>query len=218
MTENCPSCGREFRPDDALCGRCGTKRPSAADASSSSIPVAAPSAPTASADVGADALPGNKNPAKRVLPLVIGLGLLPVFLIFVMGDGCESVEGQMAVTASPHGEWTFVPTGCASMQPYGLMGANVHADGPNDGAVYVTLDHTTGHEVELEVPGSCQNSDGTDCTVFEVPREACQQFDVDLEYTNVTVNDVRLVKGHVRLDCTLEDGTRIQGSIDYDGC
>ncbi len=124
----------------------------------------------------------------------------------------------MDVTASPHGQWTFIPTGCASMQPYGPMGANLHGDGPNDGAVYVTLDHASGHKVELEVPGSCQNADGTDCTVFQVPRDQCQTFEVTVDYTNTTVNDVRLVQGHVRLDCTLEDGTRVQGGIEFDGC
>ncbi|MBX3274137.1 MAG: hypothetical protein KF729_27975 [Sandaracinaceae bacterium] len=102
--------------------------------------------------------------------------------------------------------------------PYGRLGANVHADGPNDGAVYVSLDHVTGHRVEIEVPGSCRNANGTDCTVFPVSRDRCATYDANVEPTGTVVDDVRLVGGHVRLDCTLEDGTRVVGAITFDEC
>jgi hypothetical protein len=104
------------------------------------------------------------------------------------------------------------------MQPFGRMGANVHGDGHNDGAVYVSGDPVAGAAVDIEVPGSCRNADGTDCTVFPVPRESCEIWEARVVPTGVLVNEVRLVEGHVRLQCTLEDGTSISGAITFDGC
>jgi len=210
MIEHCSSCGRAFRPDDTLCGKCGAKR-GADKQSAAQMQSAAPVAQTTATG------PRPKRSVVRRIVAIASFAIIPIVMLFTLGE-CGAAEGQMAVSASPHGEFTFVATGCASMQPYGLMGANLHGDGHNDGAVYVTLDHASGHKVELEVPGSCQNADGTDCTVFEVPRASCSAWDVTLEYTNTTVNDVRLTEGHVRLECALEDGTRVSGAIEFEGC
>lgn len=150
--------------------------------------------------------------------VAVGLmAVIPAVVMMALGD-CGSSEGQFIVSGGPHGEWRFVTTGCASMQPFGQMGANLHADGHNDGAVYVTLDHSRGYNVELEVPGSCRNADGTDCTVFPVPREQCTRYDVHLKHTGTVVNDVRLVEGHVDVECALTDGTQVVGRIVFDGC
>ncbi len=202
MSSFCTGCGAALDEDDRFCGKCGRPRSEAAASENESAPPAPPGA------------------KPNVFGAIIGVALLvvvPLVVMFGLSE-CGSAEGRVAVSGGPHGEWTFVPTGCASMQPYGSMGANLHGDGHNDGAVYVTLDHVEGHRVELEVPGSCRNADGTDCTVFPVPRAACSTYDVSLDYNGVTVNDVRLVEGHVRLSCALEDGTRVEGAIEFDGC
>jgi hypothetical protein len=152
-----------------------------------------------------------------------GFILVSVFLslgvgLFAVGDCGGSTEGSIAVAGGPRGTFTFTPTGCASMQPYGQFGANIHGDDPNDGAVYVTVDHRRGKLVEVEVPGSCRNADGTECTVFELPRDRCSVHDAAVEFNGVVVNDVRLVEGHVHVDCALEDGTTVRGQITFDGC
>jgi len=193
---------------DRFCAKCGRPRTVSAPPDAPKIaPTPEPETPTL--------------PTKKTGPIIAGIAvaaLIPFLIFMIMIGDWGSAEGQMRVTASPHGEWTFVTTGCASMQPYGMMGANLHADGHNDGAVYVPLDQPEGGTGEFEVPGSCQNSDGTDCTVFRVPRAQCQTFDVTLDYSGTTVNDVRLVEGHVRLSCSLEDGTQIEGAIEFSGC
>lgn len=211
MEERCSSCGREFRPDDSFCGNCATPR---AGSGSQASAAAAPPPPEPSDGGG---VVTKSPPVARIILMVAAFAVLPIVLITTLGD-CGSAEGRMQVSGSPHGDWTFVPTGCASMAPYGRMGANLHADGHNDGAVYVVADPVHGPAVELEVPGSCRNADGTDCTVFPVPRDECQTFDVHVEPTGTVVNDVRLVEGYVHLDCTLSDGARVQGRIDFDGC
>ncbi|MCB9592156.1 MAG: hypothetical protein H6719_05435 [Sandaracinaceae bacterium] len=210
MDERCDSCGRTYRPDDEFCGGCGTPRakPEAPLPAAAATPTATPTA--------TPGVPVKRSIRGRLMFLVSAI--IPIGIVIMSLKDCGSAEGQMVVSGSPHGEWTFVPTGCASMQPYGFVGANLHADGHNDGGVYVTLDHVHGHKVELEVPGSCRNADGTDCTVFEVPRDACQVFDVAVENSGTVVNDVRLVDGHVHLQCELPDGTTVSGTITFEGC
>ena len=54
-----------------------------------------------------------------------------------------------------------------------------------------------GKKVEIEIPGSCRDADGTDCTVFPVPRDRCTVFEAAVHNTGTVVNDVRLVEGHL---------------------
>jgi hypothetical protein len=197
----CTNCGAELRTDDRFCGKCGKAIGEAA------------AAPTPT--------PGE-SPARGRLAGILGssvlLPLLGIGIFFATMHGCEKTEGKVAVSGNAHGNYTFTPTGCASMQPYGRMGANLHGDGHNDGAVYVTSDPSQGTRVELEVPGSCKNADGSDCIVFPVPRDHCETYDVHVEYQNITVNEVRLVKGHLALTCELSDGTSVRGQITFEGC
>ena len=175
--------------------------------------------PTGLPGATAQPLTSSAQPKRRPAIASIALGMIiPAIAIgafFLFGD-CEHTEGNLVATGPRH--FTFTPTGCASMQPYGRMGANVHADGNNDGGVYVTVDPTRGSLVEVEIPGSCRNADGTDCTVFPLPRERCSTYDVHVEHMNVEVNDVRLVEGHAYLQCTLEDGTNVHAHLDFTGC
>jgi hypothetical protein len=157
----------------------------------------------------------KKNPTARWA--LLGLGTLIVLPMLLLVE-CGHTEGTMSVTGGPHGDFVFTATDCHAMQPYGRYGANVHGDGHDDGAVYVLVDPITGSEVQIEVPGSCVNTDGTDCTVFRVPEESCSTYEAHVENTQTTVNDVRLVKGHATLECALEDGTRVSGRVDFDGC
>jgi hypothetical protein len=211
MYEFCTKCGTQFREGDQFCGKCGTARTVEAGAAGAG-PTQAPQ-PVGGLRSGA--------PARTVKPLSLLLGILVplgigLVIFFGVGD-CGSVEGSMQVSGA-RGDFTFVPTGCDSMQPYGRFGANLHGDGPNDGAVYVTVDHVSGTLVEIEVPGSCRNADGTDCTVFPVPRDRCRVYTPSVDYSGTVVNDVRLVEGSVRLECELEDGTVIQGNLTFSGC
>ncbi len=148
---------------------------------------------------------------------LLALGMLIVVPMVLLVE-CGHTEGDITVTGSPHGDFVFTATDCHALQPYGRYGANVHGDGHDDGAVYVTVDPITGADVQIEVPGSCANADGTDCIVFQVPREACTTYEAHVEDTMTTVNDVRLVKGHASLECTLADGTQVSGRVDFDGC
>jgi hypothetical protein len=205
MNEFCTKCSAPFRDDDRFCGKCGAPRQAPADAAVPAPAVTQPAAPTKS--------------GPKILNLLLGIAIpaIAISIFFLVDDCGGSVEGTMRVSGA-RGNFTFQPTGCASMQPYGRFGANLHGDQPNDGAVYLTRDPTRGDAVEIEIPGSCQNADGTNCTVFPVPRERCEAFELDIDFSGVTVNDVRQVEGHVRLQCALEDGTEVRGRIEFGGC
>lgn len=150
--------------------------------------------------------------------MALGLFMVIPLVLVVATGSCGSTEGSLRIEGGPHGSFTLTPTDCHSMQPYGRMGANLHGAGHNDGAIYPTVDPLEGVRLDIEVPGSCRNSNGTDCTVFRVPRDHCSRFEVSVEHTNTTVNDVRLVRGHTRVDCTLEDETHVVGEVVFDGC
>lgn len=216
MKAFCTGCGAAFDENDNFCAKCGSPRQTVTrDAGSAARPgstAAIPSAPTVQNAPG-------KPKGKIKKALVTGAALwVAIGLITILGGTCGGTEGSVAVSGGPRGAFTLTPTGCSSMQPYGRFGANLHGDEPNDGALYVTVDHFRGKSIEIEVPGSCRSADGTDCTVFSVPRDRCSVYDAEVDFSGVTVNDVRLVEGRVRLECTLEDGTAVRGAIEFDNC
>jgi len=203
----CTKCGEAFEEADKFCPKCGTARGQAAAAGG------------AAGGGGAVTVSGgNKTGAIVWIAMSIGLGIIPLFFVFSGVFGGGSVEGTLTATGGPHGAFRFVGTGCQSMQPFGRAGANVHGDGPNDGGVYVTADPIMGYRVDVEVPGSCKNSDGTDCVVFQVPRDKCSRWDVLAEFNGTVVNDVRQYRGFTHLTCALDDGTQITADLTYGGC
>jgi len=155
------------------------------------------------------------TPTGGLAMLFLGTLILAPMLLLVQ---CGHTDGHVVVTGSPHGDFRFEATDCHGLAPYGRYGANVHGPGHDDGAVYVTVDPLSGTEIQIEVPGSCRNADGTDCIVFQVPEAACAIYEATVENTGLVVNDVRLVKGHATLECTLDDGTEVSGHIAFDGC
>ena len=154
---------------------------------------------------------------KKAAPFLVAIFLILLPMLIVM-HSCGHTEGQVTVSGGPHGDFVFEATDCHALQPYGRYGANVHGDGHDDGAVYVTMDPISGPDIQVEVPGSCRNANGTDCDVFPVPRDACRTYEAVVEDTNTVVNDVRLVKGHAAIDCSLADGTEVRGRVEFDGC
>jgi hypothetical protein len=195
--DTCSKCGTTFSAGQRFCGSCG--------------------APRTETTVDASSLPRKRASVMAVISIVIGVAGLVPFLF--LAKGCKgSAQGNVVIAGGPKPGFTFTPTGCSSMQPQGHMGANLHGNGPNDGGVYVTMDPIAGPAVNVEIPGSCRNANGTDCTVFPVPRDHCTAFEADVHYTNVTVNDVRQVKGRLSIDCRLDNGTTVKGQVVFDGC
>ena len=107
---------------------------------------------------------------------------------------------------------------CRSGQQMGFFGAALLGDGPTKGGILVIDDVTRGKLLKVEVPGSCKEPDYEVCTVVDIKPEQCSQFDVKVSLTNTTVNDVRAVEGHMRVDCTVGESGVFKGSIDFSTC
>ena len=149
--------------------------------------------------------------------LGVAVALLALIPIGVLAT-CGTSSGRVHVRGGPHGEFTVSTSDCHTLGPYGRFGATLHGDGHEGGAIYVIADPVAGPQITLEVPGSCQSRNGTDCTLIPVPRSACAVFDADVRNTRTVVNDVQLVRGHAELRCTLPDGTHVEGRVEFDGC
>lgn len=211
MSDFCTQCASPFRPGDQFCGKCGAPRPAG-------VVMNAPAQAPAPAFGTPSAAPPRKTPT---LSLLLGL-LLPIgigaALFLGLGDCSGEATGSMRV-AGERGNFTFRPAGCQNTQPFaGRMGANVYGEGANGGSVYV-LAGLHGAEVEIEVPGSCRGPEGArECNIFPVPRDKCTIFEARVTPTSTTINDVRVVEGAARLQCTLDDGTQVNGTLTFSGC
>ena len=206
--EFCGQCGNRFAATDRFCPRCGAKRESGGEAPS----------PLASAELRPEAPPSPvRNTAGKAALFVGIMSIVPVVLFMCSGFGSGSAKGRLG-SRGPSGTFEFRPDGCESMQPFGRAGANVHGKTPNDGGVYITVDPVDGTRVDVEIPGSCKGSDGTDCTVFRIPRSACRTYDVKVEFSGTVINDVRQYEGQTTLECDLPDGTHIEATLEYEGC
>jgi hypothetical protein len=64
--------------------------------------------------------------------------------------------------------------------------------------------------VKLNVPGTER--------ARLVGRTDCKTWDVQLRPTNNFLNDIRLLDGHIALDCALRDGSTLAGRLDFKGC
>lgn len=156
----------------------------------------------------------KRTPIGRLGLLFLGALIVVPMVLLVE---CGHTGGELTVSGGPQDDFVIEPSDCHSLLPYGSHGAALHGARENTGAVYVIVDPSTrGREIHIEVPGSCD--DDGDCSVLLVMEEACTTFDVQIDNTLTTVNDVTLVKGHATLECTLQDGTNVSGHLDFDGC
>ena len=94
-----------------------------------------------------------------------------------------------------------------------LLGA-----GPDDGGILVVDDPIKGKLLKVEVPGTCKPPDREVCTEVLITPEQCGQFDMKVERTSTTVNDVRLLDGHARIDCAFPEGGTAKADITFTSC
>jgi hypothetical protein len=141
--------------------------------------------------------------------LFLGLGLggaglvtgLVVVILLLGGKGCSWSEGSLSASGPPIGDVTHVPVKCKSGQREGFHGAML-IDGSGKVLIRVVMDPVRGTLVGVQKPGSCR---GSQCEYVMIGRDTCTVFDVSVENTNTTVNNIRVVEGHARLDCVFKD-------------
>ncbi len=194
----CVSCGREAQSGDAFCAGCGK-------------PLALPPPQ--------DGLRKRQHPnGRRIGCFIVGhfIALVGVLAFFLTGKGCAEVSGELTVTGLPGGDARFVPELCRSGQHRSFFGVSLVRK-VSGGALLAIQDPIQGKVVKVELPGPCGTPGGA-CPALELRPDRCTALDLVLERTNTEVNDIRLLDGHLTLDCALPEGVRVQGRFEFSNC
>jgi hypothetical protein len=122
-----------------------------------------------------------------------------------------AISGQLTATGPTlHGDWVLDPGTCASGQHMQFYGVDIVDKTDPIKILRLVEDPVQGRIVKMNIPG-------TDQALF-IDRASCKVWDWTLEPTNSTYNDIRLLDGHIALDCTFATGGTFTGRIDFKGC
>ena len=205
---SCPKCANRL-PDGnfKFCPHCGADL---AEALAASLDPGRPTGPG-----------GRRVKKKRIAFLAIALNFAIMggvfYFVFARG-GCSSVEGQFVATGEPLGNFKFVADSCRSGQRMNFFGVVMLGKGPNDGAIVPIHDVAQGKMVKVEVPGSCQPPDLEICKEIDIKPEHCSVFQLSVKRTNTTVNNIRLLDGHLKLDCKFPEGGTAKADMKFTSC
>jgi hypothetical protein len=133
--------------------------------------------------------------------LVVALGL----------GGCQSrdkFEGSLHARGGELGNWDFEPEICYSGEPEGFFGVDLS---DFDGYYYVRFvdDVIDGATLVPFLPGSN--------TRRSYLPEECDVFSVDIERTNIYIDDIQVLNGDMEVDCNTEAG-HFYGAVHFEGC
>ena len=133
-------------------------------------------------------------------------------LLALVAAGCFSskVTGSVSSKGGALGTFTLSPTKCESGQHWQFFGAAFFVAGDTDSKVELVQDPVRGWFVKVAIP---------DTKKMEVlGDEACKVLDVDVHQTNTTINDIRVVEGSAKFDCTTDGESRVKGELTFSGC
>lgn len=199
----CPRCKHQFDDAEArYCSRCG----SPLEQAHASIP-----------DRGTMAKPGSKKFRLGLLIVPLNIAIMGGAFFF-FGKGCSKTEGTFVSAGRPVGDFTIVPKKCKSGQRMNFFGAVLLGEGPDDGAVVAIIDPVRGKLVKVEVPGSCKPPDREVCREFIIEPSMCTKFDVSIQRTSTEVNDIRLIDGHINLECAFKEDGAIRANLKFENC
>jgi hypothetical protein len=157
---------------------------------------------------------------KRSFLLIIILVAVQIaaFGFFFMGKGCSKTEGNLVSNGEPIGTFTFEPDACRSGQRMQFYGAVILGKDKHAGAVVIIEDPIKGKIVKIEVPGSCQPPDYEKCKEVVIDPAACSVYDMAVKKSMTTVNNIRLIDGHLRLNCGFKEGGSLQANLNFENC
>ena len=121
----------------------------------------------------------------------------------------EKVAGSVAADGTPVGTFSFVVSDCASGHAFvpGFFGADLRGEGGFDLRV---VDSGDDAQLWLYPQGAKKGA-------IEIRKPDCSEWDVLVEWTNLTVNRVHTVSGHVRVACAVGGG-KITASASFERC
>jgi hypothetical protein len=133
------------------------------------------------------------------------------FVVALVATGCTSkVSGSVSSKGGDLGTFTVSPTKCESGQHWQFFGAAFFVKGDDGSKVEVVQDPVRGWFVKVGKPGTKKMEAFGD--------EACKVLDVDVHNTNTTVNDIRVVEGSAKFECTDSKEGVVRGELTFSGC
>jgi hypothetical protein len=151
---------------------------------------------------------------------MLGIAGTIAMLAFTLGSG--SVEGEIHARGKPFGTWSMKPTSCYSGQHQNFFGVWLareleKANGREGfkGGLKLMKSPLEEWNVYVETPLECESFK---CKIFELPRSSCKVFDVDVRKTGNNINDIWVVEGHAKVDCTTPEGGVVTANLTFDGC
>lgn len=154
--------------------------------------------------------------AFALAPSIAALGCLSVHPAAVAGEagsgpGSASALGQFAITSPGGASGTVAPTSCTSGDRELFLGVDL-TDERSGLVVRLVVDPLDGPVVRVY-----DRDAPFDRTVLFF-RDECETFESSLEETGWIVNDVRVRRVTLDLDCENEEGAAISGRAHADHC
>lgn len=194
--KNCVSCGNTMQEKDLYCSQCGRR-----------VEIV-PESP----------LKPSRKKRSFLLIIILAAVQIAAFSFFFMGKGCSKTEGNLVSKGEPVGTFTFEPDACRSGQRMQFYGAVILGKDKHAGAVVIIEDPIKGKIVKIEVPGSCQPPDYEKCKEVVIDPAACSVYDMAVKKSMTTVNNIRLIDGHLRLNCGFKEGGSLQANLNFENC
>jgi hypothetical protein len=172
---------------------------------------------------GEPAKPRPHRSAKAVwssVGVVIAIPL--IIIVFAMRD-CDVTPGGFDEITKSAGSGALISNGptlggawrlelgrCVSGQRTQFYGVDLVDKTDANKILRIVEDPVRGTIVKMNVVGQS--------AARFIERTECTTWDIAMQPTNTTVNGIRLLDGHVALDCKFADGGTLTGRIDFKRC
>jgi hypothetical protein len=113
----------------------------------------------------------------------------------LLSVGCSNeLKGKATASTKESGEFSIKPTECASGERQGFFGVDVREGESGKKIVRLINDPKDGYSVKINLPKS-------DKALILTKGEQCKKFDVHVEHQNSEINDIKNVRGHIKIEC-----------------
>ncbi|HEY7372112.1 MAG TPA: hypothetical protein VIF57_08145 [Polyangia bacterium] len=151
----------------------------------------------------------------RRVTLTFGIGVVVVAVagslvgLMLSRRFAERVAGRVTADGTSVGTFASPVKDCASGHAFvpGFFGADLRS---GTGELLRVVDSGDGARLWLYPPAPGQGPLG-------IGKADCSRWDVLVDWTHVTVNRVKTVSGHVRVDCAAGGG-KVTADVDFERC
>jgi hypothetical protein len=130
-------------------------------------------------------------------------------LFVLVAVGCSNkISGSIDVTTKEHGDYSITPGQCISGEREDFFGVDLRED-KGDKIIRVIKDPNDGYSVRINIPGTKK--------AVVVNDDVCSTFKVRVKKQNSTINDIKNIKGRIKLDCKV-GGSTVKANVKFENC